>query len=177
MQENKALIHLDLSKYIIMDSSLQLATFGAGCFWGVEETFRKIPGVVETAVGYEGGNTVNPSYEDVCYKNTNHAEVVQVTYDPSQVSYEKLLEVFWNNHNPTTYNRQGPDVGSQYRSVIFFHNSKQQELAEQSKVALEASGKFARPIVTQIVPAETFYKAEEYHQKYLAKLGKDSCHL
>lgn len=155
----------------------QLATFGAGCFWGVEETFRKIPGVIETAVGYEGGTMVNPTYEDVCYKNTGHAEVVQITYDPAKVSYEKLLEIFWNNHNPTTYNRQGPDVGSQYRSVIFYHDGEQKEAAEKSKEALTTSGKFSRPIVTQIVPAEPFYQAEEYHQKYLAKLGKDSCHL
>lgn len=160
-----------------MTQNVAVATFGAGCFWGVEETFRKIPGVIETAVGYEGGSTENPTYEDVCAKNTNHAEVVQVIYDPVQVSYEKLLEVFWNNHNPTTYNRQGPDVGSQYRSIVFFHTSEQKIAAELSKETLEKTGKFARPIVTQIVPAEPFYRAEEYHQKYLSKLGKDSCHI
>lgn len=160
-----------------IDTSMQKATFGAGCFWGVEETFRKVPGVVETAVGYEGGRTENPSYEDVCTKNTNHAEVVQVMFDPAKVSYDELLEIFWNNHNPTTYNRQGPDVGSQYRSVIFFHSLEQKTMAEVSLQKLEKSGKFARPIVTQIIPASTFYRAEEYHQQYLKKLGKDSCHI
>lgn len=160
-----------------VDTSMQKATFGAGCFWGVEETFRKVPGVVETAVGYEGGRTENPSYEDVCTKNTNHAEVVQVMFDPAQVTYDELLEIFWSNHNPTTYNRQGPDVGSQYRSVIFFHSLEQKTMAEASLTTLEKSGKFARPIVTQIIPASTFYRAEEYHQQYLKKLGKDSCHI
>lgn len=160
-----------------IDTSMQKATFGAGCFWGVEETFRKVPGVVETAVGYEGGRTENPSYEDVCTKNTNHAEVVQVMFDPAKVSYDELLEIFWNNHNPTTYNRQGPDVGSQYRSVIFFHSLEQKTMAEVSLQKLEKSGKFSRPIVTQIIPASTFYRAEEYHQQYLKKLGKDSCHI
>lgn len=154
---------------------MEKATFGAGCFWGVEETFRKIPGVVETAVGYEGGRTENPTYEQVCTHNTGHAEVVEVRYDPKQVSYEQLLEVFWNNHNPTTLNSQGPDYGSQYRSVIFYHNEEQKALAEASKVRLSELGKWSRPIVTFIEPAKTFYRAEEYHQKYLNKLGRDSC--
>lgn len=155
----------------------QLATFGAGCFWGVEELYRTLPGVVETAVGYEGGVTENPTYEDVCSHATQHAEVVQVTYDPELVSYEKLLEIFWNNHNPTTRNRQGPDVGDQYRSVVFFHNDEQKRLAAISKANLEQSHRFPQPIVTLIEPAQTFYKAEEYHQQYLAKNNLGSCHL
>lgn len=158
-------------------ANLQTATFGAGCFWGVEETFRKLPGVKDTAVGYMGGNKPHPTYEDVCTDATGHAEVVQVQYDPDEVSYDRLLEVFWGNHNPTTLNRQGPDVGSQYRSVIFFHTPEQQTTAEASKEALAASGKWPKPIVTAIVPAGTFWKAEEYHQKYLMKRGQDACHL
>ena len=154
-----------------------MATFGAGCFWGVEETFRTLPGVVETAVGYEGGTMKNPTYHDVCGDDTGHAEVVQVTYDSQLISYESLLSVFWDNHNPTTKNAQGPDVGSQYRSVIFFHSPTQQKIAEESKETIEQSKKFSRPIVTEIVPAETFYPAEEYHQKYLMKQGKTSCHF
>lgn len=155
----------------------QLATFGAGCFWGVEELYRTLPGVIETAVGYEGGITENPTYDDVCSHTTQHAEVVQVTYDPGVVSYEKLLEIFWNNHNPTTRNRQGPDVGDQYRSVVFFHNDEQKRLAEISRANLEQSHRFPQPIVTLIEPAQTFYKAEEYHQQYLAKNNLGSCHL
>jgi peptide-methionine (S)-S-oxide reductase len=157
--------------------SPQLATFGAGCFWGVEELYRTLPGVVETSVGYEGGVTDNPTYEDVCSHTTKHAEVVQVTYDPEKISYEKLLEIFWHNHNPTTRNRQGPDIGDQYRSVIFYHSDEQQKLAELSKQALEESKRFSSPIVTSIEPAQTFYKAEEYHQQYLAKNNLSSCHL
>lgn len=155
----------------------ELATFGAGCFWGVEEIYRALPGVVNTLVGYEGGNRENPTYENVCSDATGHAEVVQVEYDPEQISYEQLLQVFWDNHNPTTMNRQGPDVGSQYRSVIFFNSPEQQKTAEASAAALAASGKWKQPIVTQIVPAMPFYKAEEYHQQYLKKQGKDSCHI
>jgi peptide-methionine (S)-S-oxide reductase len=157
--------------------TLQKATFGAGCFWGVEETFRQVPGVVDTAVGYEGGTLEQPSYRDVCTDRTGHAEVVEVTYDPAEASYEQLLDVFWNNHNPTQLNRQGPDYGTQYRSVIFYHTPEQREAAEASKAALEQSGKWKRPIVTQIVPAQPFYRAEEYHQQYLAKRGLSNCHI
>jgi peptide-methionine (S)-S-oxide reductase len=151
------------------------ATFGAGCFWGVESSFRSIAGVTDAAVGYEGGSTENPTYEDVCTDQTGHAEVVQVEFDPSVVSYEKLLDVFWANHNPTTLNRQGPDVGTQYRSVIFYHSPEQRAAAEASKATLEKSGKFRSPIMTQIEPAPKFYRAEEYHQRYLEKRGRSHC--
>ncbi len=157
--------------------SLEKAAFGAGCFWGVEELFRPIDGVVSTQVGYMGGNTDQPTYEDVCTDQTGHAEVVEVTFDPARVSYERLLEVFWKNHNPTTLNRQGPDEGSQYRSVIFYESPEQQRLAEASKKMLEDARTYSRPIVTQIVPVQTFYRAEDYHQQYLAKRGKTSCAL
>jgi len=153
------------------------ATFGAGCFWGVEASFRQIPGVVATAVGYAGGHLQNPTYRDVCSDRTGHAEVVQVEYDPERVSYEQLLNVFWENHDPTTLNRQGPDVGSQYRSVIFFHDAEQEAAAKASREQLQASGRFRRPIVTEIAPAPTFWPAEEYHQQYLEKRGMASCHL
>jgi peptide-methionine (S)-S-oxide reductase len=153
------------------------ATFGAGCFWGVEEEFRKVPGVLETAVGYAGGAVENPTYKDVCTDRTGHAEVVQVDYDPSVVSFDALLEIFWNGHNPTQLNRQGPDVGTQYRSVIFFHTPAQEAAARASKTALEASGRHARPIVTEISPAPAFWRAEDYHQQYLAKRGLGSCHV
>ena len=153
------------------------ATFGAGCFWGVEEAFRPIPGVVGTAVGYLGGHFVNPTYEDVCTGRTGHAEVVEVEYDPSVVGYEVLLDAFWKNHNPTTLNRQGPDIGTQYRSAIFYHDDEQKGLAERSKAQWNASGTFRSPIVTEITPTSTFYKAEAYHQKYLAKHGRSHCHL
>ncbi|KPC74777.1 methionine sulfoxide reductase A [Thermoactinomyces vulgaris] len=156
---------------------MALATFGAGCFWGVEETFRKLPGVLNTAVGYMGGTKENPTYEEVCTDKTGHAEVVQVEFDPEQITYADLLDVFWNNHNPTTLNRQGPDVGTQYRSVIFYHDETQKKLAEESKQALDRSGRFKNPIVTQVEPATTFWRAEEYHQRYLQKRGMDSCHL
>jgi len=155
----------------------ELATFGAGCFWGVEETFRQVPGVLETAVGYMGGTLENPTYEDVCTGQTGHAEVIHVTFDPSQVSYEALLDIFWKNHNPTTPNQQGPDFGTQYRSVIFYHTPEQQKIAEASKEALEASGTWKKPIVTQIVPASTFWIAEDYHQRYLQKRGLGACHI
>lgn len=158
-------------------AQLATATFGAGCFWGVEETFRVLKGVTETNVGYMGGVKPGPTYEDVCSDTTGHAEVVQVRYDPDVISYGSLLEVFWNNHNPTTLNRQGPDIGSQYRSVIFYHDAIQKEEAERSKSALKASGKWSKPIVTDIVPAGEFWKAEEYHQKYLQKRGLNACHL
>ncbi len=155
----------------------QKATFGAGCFWGVEETFRNVPGVVVTAVGYLGGTLANPTYEQVCSDRTGHAEVVEVEFDPARVSFERLLEVFWSSHNPTTLNRQGPDVGSQYRSAIFYHSPEQEAAARASKAALEASKRFTRPIVTEITPASTFYRAEEFHQQYLAKHGRTSCHI
>ncbi|MCC6177598.1 MAG: peptide-methionine (S)-S-oxide reductase MsrA [Chloroflexi bacterium] len=151
------------------------ATFGAGCFWGVEETFRQVPGVVDTTVGYAGGTLQNPTYRDVCTDRTGHAEAVQVEYDPQQVSYDQLLDVFWANHDPTTLNRQGPDVGTQYRSVIFYATPEQEATARASKDRLDQSGKLRRPIVTAIVPASTFYPAEEYHQQYLAKRGLSHC--
>lgn len=156
---------------------METATFGAGCFWGVEETFRQIPGVVETTVGYLGGHTKNPTYQDVCTDETGHAEVVQVKYDPTKVSYDQLLDVFWSNHDPTTLNRQGPDVGTQYRSAIFFHTPEQERQARASKEKIQASGRFRRPIVTEITPASTLYPAEDYHQKYLAKRGLSHCHI
>jgi peptide-methionine (S)-S-oxide reductase len=157
--------------------STETATFGAGCFWGVEATFRQIPGVTATAVGYSGGKTANPTYHDVCTDQTGHAEVVQVQFDPAKVSYDQLLDVFWSNHNPTTLNSQGPDFGSQYRSAIFFHSPEQQRAALASKERLEQSKRFRRPIVTEITPASTFYKAEDYHQQYLEKRGQASCHI
>lgn len=157
---------------------LQKATFGAGCFWGVESLFRKVPGVTDVVVGYTGGELENPTYEDVCASTTGHAEAVEATYDTEKVGYDKLLEVFWNNHNPTTPNQQGPDRGTQYRSVIFYHDEDQQRLAEASKQALEGSGKWQQPIVTEIAPAQTFYKAEEYHQRYFEKQGiEPTCHI
>ena len=156
---------------------MEKATFGAGCFWGVEAAFRQVKGVKATAVGYEGGTMDNPTYQDVCTDRTGHAEVVQVEFDPAEVSYEDLLNVFWDNHNPTTLNRQGPDVGTQYRSVIFFHNPEQEAAARASKEQLDGSGRFSRPIVTQIEPARPFYRAEEYHQQYLEKRGLASCHI
>lgn len=156
---------------------METATFGAGCFWGVEETFRQIPGVLDTAVGYLGGHMQNPTYKDVCTDETGHAEVVQVTYDPAKVSYDQLLNTFWESHDPTTLNRQGPDIGTQYRSAIFFHSPEQERLARASKEKMQASGKFRRPIVTEITSASTFYRAEDYHQKYLAKRGLSHCHI
>ena len=159
------------------EQTLEKATFGAGCFWGVEATFRQTPGVVDAAVGYEGGTLENPTYKDVCNYETGHAEVVEVTFDPSQISYDTLLNVFWENHNPTTLNSQGPDYGTQYRSAIFFHSPAQQAIAEASKEKWDKSGRFKRPIVTEITPAQTFYRAEEYHQQYLAKRGLAHCHI
>jgi peptide-methionine (S)-S-oxide reductase len=153
------------------------ATFAAGCFWGVEATFRQLPGVASTRVGYTGGKTVNPTYKDVCTDRTGHAEAVEIDYDPTRLSYEKLLQVFWDNHDPTQLNRQGPDFGTQYRSAIFFHDAAQEATATASKQKLEQSHRFSKPIVTQIVPAETFYEAEDYHQQYLEKRGLASCHI
>ena len=155
--------------------STEKATFGAGCFWGVESAFRDIPGVVDAAVGYEGGTLVNPRYEDVCTDETGHAEVVELTFDPAKVSYEKLVEAFFGLHNPTTLNRQGPDVGNQYRSVIFFHSPEQERVARE--VLQRAQPRFQKPIVTLVEPAQTFYKAEDYHQQYLAKRGLKHCHI
>ena len=156
---------------------MEKATFGAGCFWGVQAAFDRIPGVVETAVGYEGGTLDKPTYRDVCSDRTGHAEVLEITFDPAKVSYQQLLEVFFNEHNPTQLNRQGPDHGTQYRSAIFFHSPEQQRLAEATIARLTAEQKFSRPIVTQVVPAQTFWVAEEYHQKYLEKRGAVSCHI
>lgn len=153
------------------------ATFGAGCFWGVEEAFRRLPGVIETAAGYMGGHLENPTYKDVCTDATGHAEVVQVQFDPSQVSYDQLLELFWRIHDPTTLNRQGPDVGTQYRSVIFYHDEAQKAAAAASMENLRRSGTLKRPLVTQLVPASTFWYAEEYHQKYAQKHGGSGCHI
>jgi peptide-methionine (S)-S-oxide reductase len=155
----------------------EIATFGAGCFWGVEAAFQRVPGVLDTAVGYSGGETANPTYKDVCTDETGHAEVVQVTFDPAKVSYEELLKVFWQAHDPTQLNRQGPDVGTQYRSAIFFHTPEQEAVAKKSRAALEASGNLGRSVATEITPAGTFYRAEEYHQKYLQKRGVASCHF
>ena len=149
------------------------ATFGAGCFWGVEAAFRQLDGVTKTEVGYEGGTLDNPTYEDVCSHTTGHAEVVQVTYDPERISYDDLLQVFWGKHNPTQLNRQGWDVGDQYRSAIFFHDPEQQEAAVRSKA--EEQTRHRQPVVTQIEPAGTFYVAEDYHQQYLEKRGRSSC--
>jgi peptide-methionine (S)-S-oxide reductase len=151
------------------------ATFGAGCFWGVEATFRAVPGVKDAVVGYAGGKTESPTYEDVCSHTTGHAEVVEVEFDPAVVSYDQLLDVFWSNHNPTTLNRQGPDIGDQYRSVIFYHSPEQKAAAEASKARTDKSGRFKNPIVTFIEPAPEFYRAEEYHQRYLEKRGLSHC--
>ncbi|MGH7381247.1 MAG: peptide-methionine (S)-S-oxide reductase MsrA [Candidatus Methylomirabilales bacterium] len=147
------------------------ATFGAGCFWGVEAAFRKVTGVVSTTVGYSGGSSKNATYKDVCSGRTGHAEVVQVEYDPSKTSYEELLNVFWGVHDPTQMNRQGPDVGTQYRSAIFFYNAEQEAAAKAAKAHLEKSGRYRKPIVTEIIPASEFYMAEEYHQQYFEKHG------
>lgn len=158
-----------------MEQELEKATFGAGCFWGVEATFRRLAGVKSTQVGYTGGTLDHPTYEDVCTDRTGHAEAVEVTFDPQVISYHDLLEVFWNNHNPTTRDRQGPDVGTQYRSAIFYHSPQQLAEARASRDA--AQNRFPRPIVTQIVPASVFWPAEEYHQQYLEKRGLAQCHL
>jgi peptide-methionine (S)-S-oxide reductase len=156
----------------------ETATFAMGCFWGSEATFKKVPGVVSARVGYAGGRVANPTYEEVCTETTGHAESVEVVFDPSKVTYQQLLNVFFENHDPTTVDQQGPDFGAQYRSVIFYHSPEQKKLAEAEKAKRDASGDYVGPIVTQIVPAGTFYSAEEYHQDYFAKMGVNyTCHL
>lgn len=156
-------------------SGLEIATFAAGCFWGVEDAFMKTKGVKSTRVGYTGGKLTNPTYEDVCTDKTGHAEAIQIKYDPKEISYKELLELFWSIHNPTTKNRQGPDIGTQYRSSIFYHTSEQEKIAKKVKQELDDS-KFQNKIVTEIVAASTFYPAEEYHQKYYQKIGGGSCY-
>lgn len=150
---------------------MEIATFAAGCFWGVESVFEQVPGVVSTRVGYTGGSTEQPKYEQVCSHTTGHAEAVEVTFDPHRISYEQLLGIFFNNHNPTTKDRQGWDVGTQYRSAIFFHSQDQEIAALRAKAMLDASGRFRKPVVTEVVPATTFWPAEEYHQKYYSRRG------
>jgi len=158
-------------------SDIRTATFGAGCFWGVEANFREVPGVVDAVSGYMGGTLDNPTYKDVCTDTTGHAEVVQVTYDPDKVAYEKLLDVFFQMHDPTQVNRQGPDFGKQYRTVVFYHSPEQEAAARAAKEALAKSGRFSKPIATAIDPAKTFWRAEEYHQRYLEKRGLRHCHI
>ena len=158
------------------ENNLQIATFSAGCFWGVEDAFMKVRGVKSTRVGYSGGNLPNPTYEDVCTDRTGHAEAIQVKYDPIEISYEELLDLFWSIHNPTTKDRQGPDIGTQYRSTILYHNSEQESIARKAKQDLEDSNKFQNKIVTEIVPATKFYQAEDYHQKYYQKIGGGICY-
>lgn len=160
-----------------VEVAIDKATFGAGCFWGVEARFGEMPGVLDTAVGYEGGSLAEPTYKDVCTDTTGHAEVVEVTYDPSRVTYETLLDAFFGLHDPTQLNRQGPDWGTQYRSVIFTHNEAQAEAARRKIAELSAEGVFRRPIVTKVEPAHEFWRAEEYHQRYLEKRGMVSCHI
>ncbi len=153
------------------------AVFAAGCFWGVESAFRQMSGVIDTQVGYTGGKTVNPTYREVCTDTTGHAEAIEITFDPAKVSYEKLLDLFWRMHDPTQVNRQGPDTGTQYRSAVFYHSPEQRAAAEASKVAFDKSGKYKKPIATQILPAGPFYRAEEYHQRYFEKNGGPACHI
>jgi peptide-methionine (S)-S-oxide reductase len=157
--------------------SVETATFGAGCFWGVEVTFRNVEGVTATEVGYTGGTKTDPTYREVCSGTTGHAEAVRVEFDPSRVSFDELLDAFWESHDPTTLDRQGPDVGPQYRSAVFYHSPEQRAAAEASKERLARSGRHADPIVTEIAPAAEFYRAEEYHQRYLEKNGLATCRL
>ena len=157
--------------------AIEKATFGAGCFWGVEVKFGQVPGVLEIAVGYEGGELEHPTYKEVCTDRTGHAEVVEMSFDPARVSYEQLLDLFFESHDPTQLNRQGPDFGTQYRSVVFHHSDAQRTAAEKKIEELKVEGRFSKPIVTKVVPAETFWKAEEYHQKYLEKRGMATCHI
>lgn len=170
-------IRRDVCYYISGGITMEKATFAAGCFWGVEAEFRKLDGVTSTVVGYSGGTLEDPTYRDVCSGATGHAEVVEIEFDPSRLSYEDLLQTFWDNHDPTTLNRQGPDVGSQYRSAVFFHSPQQQAVAEASKEAIERSGRYSRPVVTEITAVSTFYRAEEYHQQYLEKQGLEHCSI
>jgi len=156
---------------------MEKATFAAGCFWGVEARFQQLPGVTATAVGYEGGALANPSYQQVCTDRTGHAEAVEIDFDPAKIGYQQLLDEFFALHDPTQLNRQGPDWGSQYRSVVFFHSPEQEKTAKETIARLTAEKRFSKPIVTQVVPAETFWRAEEYHQKYLEKRGMASCHI
>ncbi len=156
---------------------IQSAVFGAGCFWGVEETFRKLKGVVSTAAGYAGGSRANPTYEQVCEGNTGHAEVVKIDFDPAVISYPELLAVFWRSHNPTTLNRQGPDTGTQYRSVIYYLSAEQEAFARKSRDIMDKSGAWRDPVVTEIAPYANFYPAEDYHQQYLSKRGLGNCHF
>jgi peptide-methionine (S)-S-oxide reductase len=174
-KQHSVRLHSYHNHSILLLMSTEKATFGAGCFWGVEETFRNLNGVLSTAAGYAGGTKENPTYEDVCTDKTGHAEVVEVEFDPSQTTYDELLDVFWSNHNPTILNRQGPDVGTQYRSVIFYHSPEQKSAAETSRKKIDMSGRFRGPVVTQIEPAPKFWRAEEYHQRYLQKRGKSHC--
>ena len=155
----------------------ETATFAAGCFWGVEVTFRNVDGVLDAIVGYTGGRTENPTYQQVCTASSGHAEAVEVTFDLERVSYDHLLEVFWQNHDPTQVNRQGPDTGSQYRSAVFFHSPEQEATAHRSKEALDASGRLSRPVATEITTATTFWPAEDYHQRYLEKRGQATCRI
>jgi peptide-methionine (S)-S-oxide reductase len=157
------------------EEKYEKATFAAGCFWGVEAVFRDLKGVVSTRVGYMGGKTEDPTYGEVCSGSTGHAEAVEVIFDPSKIGYKKLLETFWNKHDPTTRNRQGPDIGEQYRSIIFYHTDEQKKLAIESKDELESSGRYKNPVVTEIIPAPIFYPAEDYHQQYLEKRGRKFC--
>lgn len=170
MKNNRTDLDNDFNPSFIRVLSMK-ATFGAGCFWCVEDVFRRTKGVINTTVGYSGGHTKNPTYEEVCTDATGHAEVVQVEFDPTVLPYERLLDVFWTSHDPTQLNRQGPDIGTQYRSAIFYHDKNQQEIATKSKENLEKSGRFAKKIVTEIKPAQEFYKAEDYHQQYYVKCG------
>jgi peptide-methionine (S)-S-oxide reductase len=155
---------------------MEKATFGAGCFWGVEQFFREVPGVIDAVSGYEGGAAASPTYRQVCTGTTNHAEVVEVTFDPTKVAYAKLVDLFFKMHDPTQMNRQGPDIGTQYRSAIFTHSPEQARIAQERKDAAQASGRYRRPIVTSIEPAQTFWRAEDYHQRYFEKNG-GSCHV
>ncbi len=156
---------------------MEKATFAAGCFWGVEARFQQLPGVTATAVGYEGGKLDNPTYQQVCTDRTGHAEAVEIEFDPAKISYQQLLDEFFTLHDPTQLNRQGPDWGTQYRSAVFYHSPEQEKAAKETIARLSAEKRFSRPIVTQVVPAETFWRAEEYHQKYLEKRGAVSCHI
>lgn len=159
------------------EKNYEFATFGAGCFWGVEYTFREQQGIIGTSVGYMGGHLPNPSYKDVCSNRTGHAEVVHLLYDPTIITFSKLLTIFWQNHNPTTLNRQGPDVGTQYRSAVFYHSETQRTVAEAMKLQITKEKKFSNPVVTEITPALPFYRAEDYHQLYLEKNGRGHCQV